>query len=169
MLINLEPNRQQIVSAIRSGIANAATPKKPVTRLEFVYDLSSMDVPTIWAQFDFEPNGEPGGSGEKIEIMRMQFPQWAKACQAAVEIGYGMRQAKGEEVIVIFADTSIQANHEETLCAAFGKFLVEIVTSLRGEGAFEVLPRTNCRLAVNTYDGVWAWPVYEDRGKQDLI
>ena len=107
---------------------------------------------------DNHPKGEPSsGSSDEIDLMCLELPAWSDACHA-------------ENAVIKFSGKSFQVDDEESLCEAVGLFLLEIILSIRDEGILVSLPRTGkCYIGVSTYDGVWGWPVWEDRGKHDLV
>lgn len=161
MEFNLEPDRKRIASLISQGVASYDQ-SLPITRLDVVYDLTSMDVPVIQAWLDTEPNGEPGSdSSKKFDMLEEEMPDWAEPCGAAFE---------GNDVTVRFGGRKMLANDEETLCEAVGLFLVEIVKSIRDQGKLAKLRKApRCYLGVSTFDGSWSWPEYDDRGTDDLV
>jgi hypothetical protein len=51
----------------------------------------------------------------------------------------------------------------------FGEFLVGVLKSARADGIFEALPKAErCEPGVEESGGGFGWPVYKDRGKENL-
>ena len=107
---------------------------------------------------DTHPKGEPSsGSSEIFDLMELEFADWVEACHANVSlVKYGGNQKTVDD--------------EEQLCEAVGLFLLEIILALRDEGILSKLPcAQKCYIGVSTYDGVWGWPDWNDRGKNDMV
>jgi hypothetical protein len=52
----------------------------------------------------------------------------------------------------------------------FGEMLKAVLLKVREDGIFGSLVKTKeCHLGVEEHDGRYAWPIYEDRGKEDLL
>ena len=90
--------------------------------------------------------------------MEMELPDWAPACHS------------DEGAIIEYGGKTFTTDDEESLCEAVGLYLLEIILAIRDEGILQSLPRAEkCYIGVSTYDGVWGWPVWEDRGKEDMV
>lgn len=156
-VLDLEPYRDQLTREMTAAI-DGFRGECPITRVDVWYDLVSMDVPMVRLYLDTHPTGEPcSGSSETFDLVELAFEEWAEACQADVAtIEYsGKRQT---------------VDDEESLCEIVGLFLLEIILALRDQGVLSKLPCADkCYIGVATYDGVWGWPDWNDRGKNDMV
>jgi len=161
--LDLTEKRDVFLTLIRQGLAKCDHNKMlPITRLDVTFDLTSEAVPHVWVTLDSHPTGEPNsGTSQTYQLVNKTIREWKQPCHAAFD---------GEKVTVISKAGAIEVNDEETLCKAVGLFFVEIITALRDSGALRALPRgTACYLGVSTYDGVFGWPVYDDRGPANMF
>jgi hypothetical protein len=136
--------------------------RRPVTRIDIRFDLTSEAYPRIWVELDDQPGGDPhAGNSQAILITEGVFKHWARPCHAVLE-----RKA----VKVITPSGAKVVDSETSLCEAVGGFLVEIMKSLRKGGIFKAVPRAaNCYLGVQTNDGEFGWPHYDDRGRPEYM
>lgn len=155
--LDLEPFREKLKREMISGVQNFDG-DGPITRVDVWYDLVSMEVPMVRLYLDNHPTGEPSsGSSDEIDLMEIELPEWTDACHA-------------ECAAIQYGENSIKTDDEESLCEAVGLFLLEIILSIRDAGILSSLPRgEKCYIGVSTYDGVWGWPVWEERGVNDLV
>jgi len=59
---------------------------------------------------------------------------------------------------------------DEEFATVVGENLKRALLASRDSGAFRELPRRNrCELAVEHINGLYGWPNYQDRGKENLI
>ena len=156
-ILDLEPSRSQLAREMAAGI-EAFTGDTPITRVDVWYDLVSMEVPMVRLYLDTDPKGEPcSGSSETFDLMELEFSDWADGCH-------------GENTLVKWNGNERATDDEESLCEAVGLFLLEIILSLRDSGILSKLPcAEKCYIGVSTYDGVWGWPEWKDRGKNDMV
>jgi hypothetical protein len=107
------------------------------------------------------PDGEPGVTSDPPQFFTRDCEHWADQC-------FGVLDGETTKVITDSEQTSV--DDEEALCEVVGLFFVQIIKELRDAGAFSHLPvAPKCHLGVSTYDGVFGWPIYEERGKEDLL
>lgn len=156
-ILDLEHYRDQLTREMTAAI-NSFEGEGPITRVDVWYDLVSMEVPMVRLYLDTHPTGEPcSGSSETFDLMELEFEAWAEACHADVKT-------------IEYSGSQHTVDDEETLCEAVGLFLLEIILSLRDEGIPSKLPcAEKCYIGVATYDGVWGWPDWDDRGKNDMV
>ena len=58
----------------------------------------------------------------------------------------------------------------ESLCEAVGLFFVNLLKTMRDNGHFHAIPQAReCYTGVASYDGMYGWPVYEDRGPENML
>ena len=155
--LDLEPFREKLTQEMINGVKNF-NGDGPITRVDVWYDLVSMDVPMVRLYLDNHPTGEPcSGSSDEFDLMELELPEWSDACHA-------------DNAVIKYSGKSLKTDDEESLCEAVGLFLLEIILAIRDKGVLSALPRAEkCYIGVSTYDGVWGWPVWEDRGKNDMV
>ena len=108
---------------------------------------------------DAEPDGEWNGHIQGNDLER---PQWAEAFDAACD---------GEALTLILPDGARLAPVEDgdELVAAVGDMLKAVLLKARADGLFEALPRApRCELGVEEQNGGYGWPVYDERGRENL-
>jgi hypothetical protein len=65
---------------------------------------------------------------------------------------------------------NLMKNAEEKSCKIIGDAMKQALIAARVEGAFDALPRTKrCEMGVENMEGLYGWPAYKDRGKENLI
>ncbi len=156
-VLDLEPYREQLTQSMTTAV-EGFDGESPITRVDVWYDLVSMDVPMVRLYLDTHPTGEPcSGTSETFDLMELEFESWADACQSDV--------AK-----VKYTGNQRTVDDEESLCEIVGLFLLEVILSLRDAGVLSTLPcAEKCYIGVATYDGVWGWPDWNDRGNNDMV
>jgi hypothetical protein len=90
-----------------------------------------------------------------------EYPQWNPARLHAEDGGsVSLRTPWGRA----------EVEGEEEFDRAIGEFFVRLLKEARDGGLFEPLPRASvCEFGVRSYDGFFGWPVYEERGKENLL
>jgi hypothetical protein len=164
MRLDLRPEREVFLNEIRQAAKEFDLSKieGPITRIDILYDVSSAEFPYVWATLDNQKDGEPGHTSDPPQFFFKKCEHWSEAC-------FGLIGEEGTTIVITDAAEQT-ATDEESICEAIGLFLVEIIKTLRDTGAFKHLPvASKCYLGVSTYDGVWGWPHYKNRGKDDLL
>jgi hypothetical protein len=170
LVFDLRKDYHEIGARITAGIssfcpsATAAT-YKPITRIDIKFDLESAadGNPCVWAYLDTEPNGEPdSGTSETYDIMRQRaYRGWSAPCNAA---------HNGIAVMVISPSGKKVVDNNDAFREAVGWFFVDLLKSLRDQGAFKFLRcASHCYLGVDGDTGEFGWPCYEDRGPDNML
>lgn len=157
VILDLEPYRKPLTQEMITGVGSFRG-DGPITRVDVWYDLVSMDVPMVRLYLDNHLTGEPcSGSSDTFDLMELEFPEWADGCHA-------------DDALIQYSGKSFETNDEEPLCEAVGLFLLEIILSIRDQGVLSKLAcAEKCYIGVSTYDRIWGWPVWKDRGKNDMV
>ena len=114
--------------------------------------------------FDTRPDAAPDGEWNSyIEDNIFERQYWHEASEFL----------EAKEIDVVLPDGSTRKissdTHEEEYFAIFGEMLKGVLLKARHEGVFKSLPKANrCHMGVEEHGGRYAWPRYEDRGKNDL-
>jgi len=131
----------------------------PVSFIEvgFEYDQAAWVVVVFDTRPDMEPDGE---WNSHIEGQALQRPTWLEAGEAIYE----------RPVTLIQLDGSEQALEVGTeLAEPLGELLKSVLLRARSEGVFARLPKTrDCEIGVEHQNGVYSWPAYDDRKKENL-
>ena len=113
--------------------------------------------------FDTRPDAEPDGEWNgHIQGNDLERPHWAEALDAVFE---------GEPITLILPDgTRLEPTEDgDELVAAVGDMLKAVLLKARADGLFDALPRApRCELGVEEQNGGYGWPVYEERGRENL-
>jgi hypothetical protein len=134
-----------------------------VTRIDLCYSLGdSESTPWVHLHFDTKPGSEPDGDPTHPDFGRLERAAWLPAIQVVFT---------DEEVLVIKLDGSSCLCDGSNFTKSIGEFLVQMLLDARSNGVFADLPRDSlCELGVeDPTTGEFGWPVYEDRGKENLV
>jgi len=56
------------------------------------------------------------------------------------------------------------------ICKIVGDTMKHALLTARDQGWFKQLPKAErCELGVENMEGFYGWPIYEDRGKENLV
>jgi hypothetical protein len=132
-----------------------------VTRIDIGFGLYYSG----WAclVFDTRPDAEPDGEwNEYIEETVLERPRWARACEVV----------EAEPLALVLPDGTrreLPAGATGQLVTAIGDMLRGVLFKARADGVFGGLPKApRCELGVEEQDGNYGWPVYEERGRDNL-
>ena len=93
----------------------------------------------------------------------MERPHWAEA---------GERN-ETEPIDVILMDGStrtLPVAENDTLAILIGEMFREVMLHARDTGVFDALPLAErCELGVEEFNGIYGWPEYVDRGRENLV
>ena len=144
---------------------NRKSPDAPVKIIALGFDYSHGGFVALY--FDTRPNAAPDGEWTvHIEGSELDLPQWNQAAEALGEMPVHFILTDGGKRIVPADDT--QFTNEE-FAGLLGDMLKNVLLSARAEGVFENLRKAErCELMVEELEGHYAWPHYEDRGKENL-
>jgi hypothetical protein len=137
--------------------------KSPVAQIQFGYQCDQAG----WVAliFDTRPDAEPDGEWNSyIEENIFERPHWQDAIESL--------ETKAVDCVLLDGSKRKISSEvaEEEYVAIFGELLKAVLMKARQEGVFKALPKANrCHLGVEEHDGGYAWPHYEDRGKDDLL
>ncbi len=157
-----------LAKAVRSYTAKrktAASAKKhpPVSRIDLVFSLGDGEsVPWVHLHFDTKPGSNPDGDPTHPDFAKLTRKEWLPAVQAVCE---------GESVSMVLPNGKTRKCDYPAISEIIGKFLVEMLLEARDTGVFAALSKANrCELGVeDPTTGDYGWPVYEDRGKKNLV
>ena len=159
--------RKMLVEALARYAAKSAHPKacahyKPVGAVGLTYDCGSGARVTL--HLDTRRAYEPDGTWTHDSFAELERPEW--------ETAYGALQDR--DLTFALADGSrltLQAGtDDETYVNLFGEMLVSLLKGARASGVFAALPRqSRCELGVEEVEGMFGWPAYRDRGKDNLL
>jgi hypothetical protein len=114
--------------------------------------------------FDTRPKAEPDGEwNSHIEGNTLERPDWLAAFEA-LENG---------PLVVVLPDgkeRKLRRGSFDKLTTVLGELIKDVLLKARADGIFEGLPKApRCELGVEEHDGAYGWPVYEERGKDNLV
>lgn len=161
-----EDVRALLIEGIHRYVAANADPVRapdhpPVSALSLTYDCGF--AARVLLHFDTRPDFEPDGTWTHDSFEELPRPEWEQAYTTLQE----------GDLQVIDADGSTRTlpagTDDETYAGFFGPMLVGALTSAREAGEFAPLPKTpGCELGVEEIEGLFGWPDYDDRGKDNL-
>lgn len=156
-----------LAEAVARYAAKSSHPKAdpnhmPVGAVGLNYDCGTGARVTL--HFDVRPAFEPDGTWTRDSFAELERPLWEKAYETLQD----------HDVRCVLPDGSIRAleagTNDETYVTVFGEMLVSLLKDARGSGVFTPLPKqARCELGVEEVEGMFGWPAYEERGKDDLL
>jgi ankyrin repeat protein len=155
--------REYIANRVREQ--NKESPDAPVKIIELGFDYSHGGFVALF--FDTRPNAAPDGEWTvHIEGSELDIPQWNTAAEALGDMPVHLILPGGEKRTVPADDKEF---NDEAFAALIGNMLKSVLLSARAEGVFAQLCKAvGCELAIEELEGHYAWPHYEDRGKENL-
>ena len=132
----------------------------PVKSVEVGFEYSQAG--WLVVVFDTRPNAEPDGEWTSlIEGNELERPHWLEAGEANID---------HEPITVIRPDgTEEELPSGTELAEIIGEVVKAALLKARADGAFAALPKApGCELGVEHFSGAYGWPIYEDRGKENV-
>jgi hypothetical protein len=117
--------------------------------------------------FDTRPKAEPDGQwtlhlDEDGSHNLLERPQWLAAFESL----------EGKGLLVVLPDGTerrLRKGSFDKLTTILGDLLKGVLLKARADGIFAALPKApRCELGVEENDGGYGWPVYEERGQENL-
>ena len=113
--------------------------------------------------FDTRPDAEPDGEwNSHIEGNTLDRPDWLAAFESL----------EGAPLVVVLPDgkeRKLRKGSFEKLTTIFGELLKEVLLKAKADGVLAGLQKApGCELGVEEHDGAFGWPVYEERGQENL-
>lgn len=135
----------------------------PVSAVEVGFNLCQSG--WVYVHFDGRPEHQRDGEWTRFDDGDLlDRPGWLEACE----------RLEHEAVPVTLMDGSAselpEGADDEQICEFFGSFLRQLVLNAHAAGAFERLPkRANFQLDLEDFNGVWAWPAFDEMGRVNLL
>lgn len=169
MIVDIRKDIPDFLAYIRERVAQhveAATKSQTaesVTRIDFGFEFGQGN--ELWLVFDTRADAEPDGHwtmqcGEIRELKRPDWPIWHEL---------------PDDEVVYFIDLNgqkinVMDNPDEQICEIVGDAMKHALLVARDQGVFNSLPRAErCELGVENMEGFYGWPIYEDRGNDNLV
>jgi len=113
--------------------------------------------------FDTRSNAEPDGEwNAHIEENSLERPEWLAAFEAMED----------NPLLVVLPDGKerrLRRGSYDKLTTILGEILKGVLLKAREDGVFAGLPKApRCELGIEEHDGGYGWPVYEERGQDNL-
>jgi hypothetical protein len=134
---------------------------KLVTRVDIGYQCDQAGWVTL--VFDTRPDAAPDGEwNSHITGNWLERPEWLDAVEANED----------EPVQVVMPDGTervIPPERSDEFTSILGDLLKSVLLQVRTDGVFERMAKApRCELGVEEQDGNYGWPVYEERGQDNL-
>jgi hypothetical protein len=134
----------------------------PIRRIDvgFSFDQSG----SVALIFDTRPRAEPDGEwNDYVDGNALEMPHWPEACDAN----------ENRALKVVLPDGTqrkLPSGSCNALAQMLGDMLKGVLLKARSNGVFDSLPRAkHCELGVDEQDGRYGWPIYEERGQDNLV
>jgi hypothetical protein len=166
--LNLRKDIAEITSLIAGTVKKFSKKLKKtecISGIGLVYQPFNNPEPEIYVNFDTRSVHEPDGTWTHEILETFPRAKWQKFLDACEEHGSGtLIDASGKEHKI--KDIA----EDERLVKWFGEALVQTLKDARKKGVFKALPKAaRCELGVESIDGDFGWPIYKDRGKDNLL
>lgn len=167
MVIDIREDVPELLDYVRrrvdEHVAQAANARKlpPVTRIDFGFEIGQAN--WVALVFDTRPDAEPDGEWTgKIDDVMLQRPNWPLWHEFPEDANVSFIDLSGKEV-------DVMDNPDEIICNIIGEAMKHVLLTAREQGVFNKLPKAEkCELSVENLEGFYGWPIYEDRGKENL-
>ena len=113
-----------------------------VKRIEIGFQVDQVGLIKVF--FDCNPNAKPDGSWTQVlDEGYLERSHWPELCEF----------------------------HEyDFIVQEVGEIIKSVLFKVREEGAFEALSKhRDCELGIEEIDGNYGWPIYEDRGVENVV
>ena len=142
------------------------SPDVPIKIIELGFDYSHGGFVVLF--FDTRPNAEQDGEWTvHIEGSELDIPQWNDAAEALGDMPVHFILPDGTKRTIPVDDKEFG---DEEFAGLLGNMLKSVLLSARAEGVFDQLNKAErCELGIEELEGHYAWPDYEDRGKENLV
>jgi hypothetical protein len=159
--------RQMLERAFAKYAARHAAHKskkrfQPVTRIDLHFSLADgYATPWIALCLDCNADAGPGDSYAHPNFAMLYRKGWLPAVQTVCD---------GRKIEVTTGEGNKEKLGDARLTRAIGAFLVSALLKARDDGVFSALPLAErCMLGVeDPTTGAFGWPIYKDRGKDNL-
>jgi hypothetical protein len=159
--------RSMIDQAVEKYAGKHANPKTaaaypPVSRIDLNFWLGDggPSSPFIMLQFDTKPGSEPDGDPTHPEFATLKRPKW----RAPILATFDDKPASAK--LLNGKSCEITENNVDKI---IGEFLVAVLKMAKSSGAWKKLPKlARCEMGVEGGGGSFAWPHYEERGRDNL-
>jgi hypothetical protein len=148
--------------AAKNVHAQAGPHHGPVSAVGIGYDAGTGA--HVRLHFDVRPDYEPDGTYTHNSFAELPRPEWEKA--------YESLQVRDLDFILPDGSrrTLKTGTDDGAYVTVYGEMLVGLLKDARASGLFAPLPKQpRCELGVEEVEGMFGWPVYEDRGKENSL
>jgi hypothetical protein len=132
-----------------------------VTRIDIAYQCDQAG----WVALVFDTRRGAGPDGQwnsHIKGNTLERPDWQAAFEAL----------EGGSLLVVLHDGKeriFRRGSYDGLTTILGDLLKAVLLQARADGIFAGLSKApRCELGVEEHDGAYGWPVYEERGRENL-
>jgi hypothetical protein len=133
----------------------------PVGMIDFGFEFGQSN--WVALAFDTRPNAEPDGEWTRdIDQFLLERPNWPIWPDLPEDSQVYFIDLHGEKI-------DVMDDPDEIICSIVGEMLKHVLLTAREQGVFANLVRTDkCELGVENIEGFYGWPIYEDRGKENM-
>ena len=169
MIVDIRKDVPDFMAYIRQRVAEqAVAPKKSgapdrVSRIDFGFEFGQGN--ELWLVFDTRPDAEPDGEWtlQVSNVPSLKRPDWPVWHELPEDEAVHFIDLGGSEV-------DVMENPDEMICEIVGEAMKHALVLARDEGVFDALPKAErCEMGVENMEGFYGWPMYEDRGRENLV
>jgi hypothetical protein len=157
MIIDIRDDVPDFLKYIRRRVAEQVTASKKTRRPK---PVSQIDF-----GFDTRPDAEPDGQwtvqiGKVKALKRPKWPIWHELPDDEVVYFIDLQAEK----------VNVMKSPDKKICKIVGEAMKHALLTARDAGVFKRLPKTeNCQMGVENLEWYYGWPIYKDRGKENLV
>ena len=156
---DIEPIRKHLAARVATQFKT----RTPVSGITVGFQLNQAGFVVV--HFDVRDKHERDGSWtDAMGGATLKMPQWRRAYEAAggKGVAFVMPDGKAQDLPPDAGDGKV--------AGVFGMVLFAIVRDAISSGVFASLPlRDECQLDMEEFDGMWAWPEFDDLGRTNII
>jgi hypothetical protein len=158
---DLRDFRKYVLRRVKQHIKASKRPL-PIRRIDFGFEFGQSN--WVALVFDTREDAEPDGEWSSwIDDILLTRPKWPIWHELPMDEQVFFIDLKGKKV-------NVMKDPDTLICTIVGDALKHVLITARDEGLFQpLLKAEKCELGVENLEGFYGWPLYEDRGKENLL
>lgn len=165
IIVDIRAEAPEFLDYVRRRVtdfAGSALAGERVNRIDFGFEFGQGN--WIALAFDTRPDAEPDGSwSSDVDAFKLERPAWPIWDELPKGAQVGFIDLSGKEI-------DVMPDPDGLICGIIGDALKHVLLTARSQGLFAGLPKVDrCEMGVESLEGFYGWPAYEDRGQENLV